>query len=259
MQDDGPDHKKPYYWVGSLGKGLRILEILAVRGALSVTQVGAELGLNRTAAHRFLATLRDLGYVSQDSHSRYQLTLKLFELGNQVSNIVEVRRVARPYMMELVEKYRETVNLGKWDGRYVLHIDKAESREVLRVDSPIGSRAPAHCVALGKALLAFRPENERRMYLEKAPFEARTPNTITTAERLAEEIDRVRAEGYATDNEELCEGLRCVAVPIFDSSPYPSYAMSMSGPAQRMTPEKMQSAQSDLRRICAEISRELGR
>lgn len=249
---------KPYYKVGSLEKGLRILELLAERGELSVTEVARGLDLNRSAAHRFLATLRELHYVNQDESLRYRLSLKVFELGNRVANIVEIRRTARPYMRDLAARHGETVNLGYWDGGDVVHIDKVESRETLRVDAPIGSRVPAHTVALGKAILAFRPAEEQERYLASAKLEPLTPYTITDPERLRKELHRVRTRGYATDREELSLGLKCVAAPVFDYTEHPSYAMSLSGPKPRMTDEKMALIQEDLRETCRQLSRQVG-
>ncbi|GAB6063428.1 IclR family transcriptional regulator [Deferrisoma palaeochoriense] len=251
--------ERPYYKVGSLEKGLRILELLADRGELSVSEVARSLDLNRSAAHRFLATLRELQYVTQDPRSlRYRLSMKAFEIGNRVANVVEIREVARPYMRDLAARHGETVNLGFWDRGDVVHVDKVESRETLRVDAPIGSRVPAHTVALGKAILAFRPPEEQEQYLVSAKLEPRTPNTITNPSILRRELQQVRERGYAIDNEELCLGLRCVAAPVFDYSEHPAYAVSLSGPTLRMTDEKVARMQKDLKEVCGRLSRQLG-
>ena len=249
---------KKYFHINSLEKGTRVLELLAEKGALSVTKVAEHLGLNRTGSHRFLATLRELGYVEKNQDNRYQLTFKMLEFGMKMANRFEIRREARPYMQELSLAFRETVNLGFRDGFDVLHLDKIDSLEILRMDSAVGSRAPAYCTALGKACLAFLPEKELDVLLNGVKLKLYGPNTITSKKKLRQEFEKIRNQGYAIDNEELAYGLRCVAAPIFDHSGLPRYSISVAGPAMRLTEKRMQQVQKKIRKACSELSRRMG-
>jgi DNA-binding IclR family transcriptional regulator len=250
--------KKKYFHINSLEKGTKVLELLAEKGDLSVTKVAEHLGFNRTGSHRFLSTLRELGYVEKNSENRYQLTFKILELGMKMADRFEIQREARPYMLQLSLAFRETVNLGLRDGLDILHLDKIDSLEILRMDSPVGSRAPAYCTALGKASLAFLPQNELDVLLNGAKLKPYGPNTITSTKRLKQELEKIRDQGYAIDDEELAYGLRCVAAPIFDHTGLPRYSMSVAGPAMRLTEKRMQQIQQSVRKVCRELSRRMG-
>lgn len=251
--------KKKYFQISSLEKGIKVLELLADKQELTVTKVAEHLGLNRTGSHRFLATLRELGYVEKNVDSRYQLTFKMLELGMKLANRFEVRRVARPYMQKLASTYSETINLGYWDGRMIVHLDKIDSPEILRIDPGIGTRVPAYCTALGKSVLAFLPQDELDGFLTSVKLESHTPNTITTKKRLKEELEKIRERGYAVDSEEMAIGLRCVGAPVFDYTGRPSYSISLSAPAMRINPQLIKRIQKDIREFCAELSAQLGR
>ncbi len=254
-----PAAGEKYYFISSLAKGMKVLELLAEHEALTVTEVAAYLGTNRAGSHRFLATLRELGYVEKVDNARYALTFKLLEEGMKFAGRFEIRRIARAYMLELSSAFRETVNLGFWDGKIITHLDKIDSREILRMDSGIGTQAPAYCTGLGKAILAFVPRQEVTDYLDSIEMEQHAPNTFTEADAFLKELDTTNARGYAIDDEELSPGLRCVAAPIFDYTGRPNYAMSVAGPATRMTPEKIQLIQEMLRSVCTRLSQHLGR
>jgi len=253
-----PEKKKKYFYIQSVEKALNILELLAEKQELSVTKVAECLGLNRAGSHRFLATLRELGYVEKDADSRYQLTFKILKLGMQFANRFEIRNVARPHMQKLSSISNETINLGYWDGKGIVHIDKIDSQEVLRIDPGIGTRVPAYCTGLGKAVLASLPEEELEEYMESVKLEPYTPKTITTRKRLKEELKKTRERGFAIDDEELAQGLRCVGAPVFDYRGYPSYSMSVSGPAMRLDKKRMKHIQKHVSEICADLSAHLG-
>lgn len=253
-----PVEGEKYYFIGSLAKGIRILELLATKGEMTVSQVARHFGFNRASSHRFLATLKSLGYVEKNDNNRYQPTFKMLEMGMKVSGQFEIRQVARPFMSELSEASKETINLGVRDGVEVLHIDKIDSLEILRMDSPIGSRAPVYCTALGKAIMAYLSKDELEKLLAKIKLKPSGPNTITTRKRLRSELEGIRACGYAVDNEELTRGLRCVAAPIFDHTGRPRYAISVTGPAERMTVARTEILQVQVREACKAISRRLG-
>ena len=250
--------RKPYYWINALEKGLALLEFLADREGLSVTDISRALSMDRSTCNRFLLTLKDLGYVGTDTNGKYRAALKLFEIGSRISAMADIRTQAHAYMEKIARHFKETVNLGRLDGGDVVTIDLVNSPETIRFDAPIGSRSPIYTLAMGKAILAFRAEEERRRYLESCPFEPLTPNTITSKKALERELARVRTRGYALDNREWAMDTRCVAVPIFDHSAFPSHAISVSGPAVRLTEARVKTMVPELKAAGNALSRELG-
>ena len=255
--DNSSQQKEQYFFLSTLARGLQIIELLAQEGELSVSEVARRLGLNRTSSHRYLATLKHEGYAKQNQDSKYNLTYKVFELGSRTLDLYTIREEAWPLMQKLALQYNETVNFACLDGTDVIHLDKAESAEILRIDSPLGSRAPAYCTALGKAILAFLPDDEIESYLENVSLDPSTPNTITDRKKLLLALAEVRKEGVAEDNEELAIGLRCVASPILNRHGYPKFAISISGISARMTPDRIVEMKANLRSTCESLSTHL--
>ncbi len=253
-----PAAGEKYFFVSSLAKGLKVLELLSENEAMSVSEVAKKLGYNRAGSHRFLATLKELGYLEKTAENRYRLTFKIFRMGTRVADRFKIRQTARPLMSELSQAFRETINLGYLDGVEVLHIDKIESPEVLRMDSPLGSRAPAYCTALGKTILAFLPDAEINRILETIDLKPHGPRTITSKAALNKELDKIRNRGYAVDNEELSKGLRCVAAPIFDHTGTCRFSISVAGPVSRVTSARVNEIQKAVRRVCRTLSQEMG-
>lgn len=242
----------------SLGKGLKVLELLCDHQEMTVSDVARELGLNRATSHRYLITLRELGYVEMTSSSHFRLTLKVMELGMKLADRFEIRRMARPRMVEMATTFKETVNLGHWDGKGMVLIDKVESEEHLRLNSPIGLTLPAYCTASGKAILAFMPREEVNHYLRVTKLDPQGPNTITTADGLRRELEVTRERGYAIEDDEFTVGLRCVGAPIFDHRGIPAYALTVAGPSGRLTADLVEEIQFFLRRHCRALSRMMG-
>jgi DNA-binding IclR family transcriptional regulator len=251
-------NKKKYYQITSLEKGIKVIELLADKKALTVSAVAEQLGFNRAGSHRFLATLRDLGYVEKDENNRYRLTFKVVDLGMMVLNRFEIRQEARPFMQELSTKLKETVNLGFWNGQGIFHLDKIDSMEILRIDAPLGSYVPAYCTALGKAILAQLPKEELNNYLLGIKLVKHGPNTIISKRKLQQELQSTRMRGYAIDNEELARGLRCVAAPVFDYTGRAVYALSVSAPVMRFSLKTIEQAQRKIRDVCGRLSLRLG-
>jgi DNA-binding IclR family transcriptional regulator len=251
--------KKPkYYRIGSLEKGLRIVELLSRQGTMSLSDISGELKLDRSVCHRHLLTLRDMGLVSQPGGSGYRLTMALFEMAMRLVNRLEIKQVVRPFMEKLSATHGETVNLGLKDGSQVVYLDKCESTHLLRAELSVGTRIPMHCTALGKAILAFRPENERKAFCGTGGFKAYTDRTITSPKALALELAGIRQQGFAVDDEELFLGLRCVAAPLVDYSGFANYALSIAAPESRLSPGRLTEIGVDLKRTCERISGALG-
>jgi DNA-binding IclR family transcriptional regulator len=250
--------EKKYYKIASLEKGIKILELLAQHGELSVSEAARLMETNRAGSHRFINTLKDLGYVEKNSSGKYQPTLKIMNLATKVANRFEIRRLAKPYMHRLSMMFKETINLGLFNNQEIVHIDKIDSLEVLRMDSALGDKAPAYCTGLGKSILAFLPEHELSHYLATTTLAPMAPNTITDKAEFSEELGRIQENGYALDDEEMTAGLRCIAVPIFDHNAYPAYAISISGPSMRLTHRALDDMKEVLLTASQELSTAMG-
>lgn len=248
---------KPYV-VSTLEKGLRVLELIAEQRQLSVSQVAERMGYDRSAAHRFLSTLKVMGYVEQDEKSRYHLTSRLFDLATRSLTRANVLEIARPFMELLSERTGETANLGHFDGREVLYLGKVESANILNANLSVGTRVPAFCTGMGKSILAFQNRKWLGEYLESADLTPLTPKTITDPNRLRELLDEIRETGSAIDDEELALGISCVAAPVFGPGDKVRYALSVAGPTIRMTPEKMAEVRDHLLEITKSLSLRLG-
>ena len=250
--------KKPYYFIGSLEKASKILKLLAEFNELSVSEIARKLGMHRSAVHRFLATLKSLGFLDQSENSNYRLSFMLFELGIKATNRLEVRQIIHPFLVDLRTRHEETANLGVVDGLDLIYIDKVESTHLLRMDLAIGCRVPSYCTALGKTILANRSENELEELFRGAKLQRRTPNTFQGLRELLRHLYEIRQRGYAIDNEENCVGIRCLAVPIFDYTEKCMAAISLAGPTVRMTDHKIGQMRQDLINVGKEISSRLG-
>ncbi len=247
-----------YYFVSSLAKGLRALEILAAHGEMSASRMADHLQTSRAVTHRYLTTLHDLGYAERTDEGKFVVSFKVLELGMKKLDGFKIRHSVNPFLQEMARECGETVNLGHWSGTAIVHLDKINSPEILRLDVGLGAVAPAYCTGLGKAILAFLPEGELEAYLQSVDWVAMSPKTIATPEQLKIDLQKIRKRGYAVDDEELSLGLRCVGAPVFDHEGRPTYALSVSGPTQRMSKSKVKTIQTKLRPLCNRISRMIG-
>jgi DNA-binding IclR family transcriptional regulator len=253
----GDESAEKYFFIRSFAKGMNALEFLADKEFLTVAQLAKLMNINRASSHRFLSTLRELGYAEKDENSRYYLTSKVIELGMKVLDRFEIRKIAYPFLQELSNKFNETTNLGYFNGREVLTIDKIDSTERLRMDAGVGGGEPAYCTSLGKAILAFLPEQKLEAYLQTTELKSFTQNTVVTTDKLKNELLHIREDGYAVDDEELSIGLRCVGAPLIDHNGHAFYAVSLSGPSIRMGSKKIDEMQRELRRICKDLSEKM--
>jgi DNA-binding IclR family transcriptional regulator len=197
----------------TLERGLSILELLAdtPRG---LGEVAEHLGVHKSTASRLIQSLERQGLVRHDGTHRYRLGPRLFGLAFRALEKLDVRTSAAPHLRRLGELTGQTIHLGSLDGGEVLYVDKYESSQVVRMYSRIGAQAPLFCTGVAKAILAFRPEAERRNVAESIRFTAHTRRTITTPAALLAEYERIRARGYAIDDREHEEFIHCIAAPI---------------------------------------------
>jgi DNA-binding IclR family transcriptional regulator len=185
---------KPAYPIKVLYKLLSILDTILQHGSpMNMTKISEKLGLYPSTIHRILDTLKHWGYVEQNPNTqKYQLGLKLLELGMAKLHQIDLVREATPYLKGLVNYCNETVHLSILDNAEVLYLAKEESSQAIRMCSYIGKRAPLHCTALGKVLLTDLPKEERRKILEQKGLSRLTEKTITDKEELEKELNRIK-------------------------------------------------------------------
>ncbi|MDP2119731.1 MAG: IclR family transcriptional regulator [Hoeflea sp.] len=216
----------------SLTRGLDTLDYMGNQGApVRLTDVAAALGVEKSNAAHVLKTLVASGYAEQDASRRYRLTGKIAAASraeHSLEDIIACKESWRPALEELVARTSECAHLAVLVKSRVWYIDKIDSTLPLKVDHPIGSLSPLHCTALGKAFLAFgNAEADEAMT-------GYTKNTITSPARLRAELEITRNRGYAVDDEEFAQGIRCVARPVFDDNAKMIAAIGVSGPTVRV-------------------------
>ena len=245
--------------VGVLSKVLRVLEVLdSAPSGLQLRQVAAQAGLNKSTAYRFLAHLESEAYLFRDENGAYIVGPKLARLGSGTAYHATLRSVSRPVMQRLWTITTETVNLGLRDGLHVLYLDVMESAHSFRLVSQVGMRRPLHSTALGKAMLAFEPEEDQQTTLSSLRLERFAPHTITSVARLKKDLARIKQQGFAVDDEEAGLGSRCVGAPILDQSGKVAAAISVSGPITRVNRDKLLAFAKAVRDGAQLISRKLG-
>ncbi len=226
---------------------------------LGVSDISRALRLKKATTHRILASLRRRGIVTQDSRSRrYRLGMKLWELGQMATSQVDWIDRVKPYLQELTDRVGETTHLAVLNDGQVLYVEKVESNHSLRMPSQVGRRLPAHCTGVGKALIAFLPEEVLQAMIARRGLASFTPATITDPERLADELALTRARGYSLDNEEIEEGLVCIGAPVRDHTSHVVAAVSIAGPSSRLRPETIDGHAQSVVMIAAAISAALG-
>jgi DNA-binding IclR family transcriptional regulator len=254
--------KKPSYKVQVLDRAINILEFIGQQrnGEAGLPELSAAMKLHKTTTHRIAHVLESRGLLRRGVDSnRYRLGLHLYDLGCHALDSVNIRDEARPVMARVARDIGETVHLALLDRAEVLYIERVEAQRSMVMGSKLGARNPVHCTALGKAMLAFCSEAEVEQVLSLCRMEARTRNTITRLPALKRELTIIRDRGFAIDNEEIEEGIRCVAAPILDASDRAVAAMSISGPSSRITPARFQSIGKTLLEAAQELSVCIGR
>lgn len=245
--------------VNSVHKAVAILNLLSDGKERSFSEIARELSLPRSTAHSLLETLTSENLLERDKGSgAFSLGIRLIELGYCAQTGHDLVRIAAPFLRGLNMQFDETVHLVVLDHDEVLYIDCIESQRRLRTYSVIGIRAPLHCTSVGKAILSFLPDSEIRRIVSERGLKSFTPNTITTEERLWKEISHIRKVGYAIDDREHEDHLRCIGAPIFNSDGEVFASVSLSGPAERNTLERIESMAPALLEATGEISRRLG-
>lgn len=225
---------------------------------LSIRQVSRDLGYSPATVQKLVNALRAQGYVAQDELTeRYHLGPQAVQLGLAALSRLEVRRVARPYLEALGEESGETVFLGIARDTHAIYVDKVVSAQPIRMDAPLGVDRPYNCTAVGKVLLAGLPEQELERLATSGAFERRTERSVTEADALCAEMERIRARGWARDDEEYVPGAGCVAAPVYDHEGHLVAALTVTGPAARID-ERLDSLVAQVKAAAAAISEAMG-
>lgn len=257
-------NQKPTNLIQTIERVTTILDVLAQSGkGISLGDLAAKVELPKGTTHRLLASLMYFDFVRQEAESRkYSLGFKIVELGSSLLEQIDLRREAEPFLHALSQRVGETVYLVILDHTEVVYIEKIEPEDpsiVLRATSKVGQRNAAHSCSLGKALLAQLSEAELDNTLKDMSLIQKTSNTITDPNQLKDHLKTVQARGYAIDDEESEEGIRCVAAPVFNDRGIAIAAISISGPAVRVTRQKIQDQlKDDVMQTAFEISQKLG-
>lgn len=223
------------YTVDAAAKALELLNTFSfAERRLSLNELAARSGIPRATAFRLLSTLEEGGFIAKVG-AEYHLGIKCFVLGNIVAAGLNLRDTAHPHLVALRDATRETTHLAILERWNVVYLDRlASPQPVGFMRSRVGATLPAHCTALGKTLLAFRPEDAVAAWARARRLERLTTHTITSARRLLKELRDVRERGYSIDEQEREVGVRCIAAPVRNHQGEVIAAISVAGPSERM-------------------------
>ena len=247
--------------VQSIDRVFLIIELLSEhpRG-ISLTEICSATSLPKGTVSRFLASLITHGYAMQEPDTkRYRLTMRMFEIGSRVAGSTNILSVARPYLEYLSNVSGEAVHLVSRVKDEVVYLYKEEaSNSIVRMSSFVGLRNPMYCTGVGKSILAFLPDDEMLAIWSRTKPIRFTASTITTLEAMRQEIQKIRQQGYAIDDEEHELGVRCIAAPILDFSGAPVAAISLSAPVTRLNDAGIQKYAPMVMEAASNISRYFG-
>ena len=255
---------KPGNLIQTIERVSTIFDALALSSkGISLGELSQKVNLPKGTTHRILSSLMYFDFIRQDSETRnYSLGFKLVELGNSLLERINLRKEAEPALNALSQRVNETAYLAILEGVeivYVERIDADENSTGLRASSRVGQRNTVYSSSLGKVLLAGISEHELDTLLAEITFVQKTENTITSRHQLKDHLSLVRSRGYAIDDEEGERGIRCVAAPVRNEIGQTVAAVSISGPAIRITRERIQeSLKDEVIAAALEISKKLG-
>ncbi len=240
-------------------KALMVLECVAdADRPLSAAEVAKRCKISRPTAYRLLSTLATRDYVTQVNGPYYRLGTQALSLSKKLLDSIDLPELARPYMRELGDVTNETVYLSTLQDTEILYVAKIESTQSIRTSCIIGTRNNLYSTSMGKAVLAFLPAAEQDRLIEKIELKPITARTIVHRTALVEELANIRKRGYAIDDEENEDGVRCVGAPIFDRTGHVNSAISVSAPAYRFPMSRIEEVSALVLKISGAISARLG-
>ncbi len=244
----------------SLKRGLHILEAISViEGSATLAEVTRKTALPRSTAHHLLRALVEFGYLVQEGDARiYKLAPKLFRLTASTWTREQLSEIAMPFLDSLSRRTGEGTSLAAFRDGVVTIIAKREPEGPVRVVQEVGAARPIYCTAVGKVLAAWLPEQELDGVIRRTVFEQKTARTITEASAFRRELARIRATGFAMDNEEHIEGIRCIAMPIRDYSAEVRASLCVVGPKHHLPQRRLTEIRRALAVSSADLSSRLG-
>lgn len=231
------------YNIEALARGLEILTLFTFeKASLNLTEIVAATRLNKSTAFRMASTLEALGYLERDPDTRcYRPGLKVLQLGFTALNCLEMAQIAQPHLKALSDAGGETTNMSIRDGAEIVYVARNAIQQIISVNLQRGARLPAYCTSMGKAQLTDLAQPELLALLGEGPYPKKAPNTITSLDALAAELEQVRRQSYAINDEELAVGLRSVAAAIRGSEGHAVAAINISCPGARISREELEA------------------
>ncbi len=243
----------------SLHKTLDIIEIIAEKGSIGIRELSSLVGFPVGTTHRIVATLAKRRFLVQDPATRnYSLSLRFLELGTRVQQQFNLTSIARPYLEKLVQETGESANLAVLDRDDAVYLDHVRSNHMLQLFTRLGARVPLYATGVGKMFLSQLSEQELKDYLARTVMVPRTSHTILNNGALSKELAHIKKVGFSVDNEEMEEGVRCVAALVLDHRKKPAAALSLSGAVTRITFERIEYFGEMVKQYAIRISESLG-
>ncbi|MCB1036011.1 MAG: IclR family transcriptional regulator [Acidobacteria bacterium] len=244
----------------AVDRALSILELVVQRSdGLTNSEISRKLDIPKSSASYILRTLEQRGYVRRDPTShRYRIGLKAASLAHGMMEFVDLRQAASPVLHQLVERTRLTAHLAILDHGRAVYIDRAENPGFLRINTWVGRDLNVHATAVGKVLMAPKPEAEIREILAEEGMARATPKTLTSPDAYLAELEKVRTQGYAEDNEENNLGVRCVAAPVFGNLGEVVAAIGLTGASSQVTDDNVFQLARTVIKAALLVSRQLG-
>ncbi len=245
--------------IQSLSRGLSALELIT-RRSITPKELGDELGIDRSSAYRILCTLAAHGFVERDPLSEQYIISgrKIFAMGSVIGANMHWPSQATPWLRQLRDETGEAVNIAVLQGHDVVYVNHLPSLEAITVGPLLGLRRSVYASAVGKAIIAFLPEDEREALIRSLQLKALSPKTITRLDHLRQNLAQVVQLGYAIDDEETFIGVRCVAAPIRDHTNQVIAAMGLSGPTARIDEARIPALGQLVYNLASEFSASLG-
>ena len=239
---------------GTVHKAMAVISAFSYGDpVLGVSELSRRLGLGKSTVHRILTTLADDGFVERTADERYRLSIKMYEVGQQVAASIELRQLVHPALERLRTESGETAHVAVLSGTDVVYVDRLESPHMLRLLTRVGRRRAAHATSSGKCLLAFgSPSAVTGVVATGLPRLG--PRTITSKSMLDKRLAEVRRNGYATSVDEAAPGMASVAAPIFDGAGECIAAISVAGPVNRMPAERLDQLARQVLSAAASVS-----
>jgi DNA-binding IclR family transcriptional regulator len=248
--------------IQSVARAISIMEALLREPELGVSELSAELDLGKSTTYRLLQTMKLNGFIDQAASGKYRLGVRLSIFGDTAVARLDLRKEAAPFLNTLAKLSGENVSLAILDEFSILYIDRIDSNEPLRMGVRIGERLPAFCTRMGKVMLAGMPKDELEALFENPKFLAtlvrHTETTVTETGALRIQLQTIKEQGFAIDEEEYNRGVRCVGAPIHNHLCKVVAAVSVTGPSIRMTYNKIHELIPHVKETALNISRQLG-